>query len=156
MSASRDIDYIIAGQGLAGSCMALQLLERGKKILVVDRIRENSATRVAAGLFNPITGKNLAKTWLADELFSCLHTFYPRAEQLTQEKFFNSMLLYRPFVSIEEQNTWMFESNSIQRMALAISGGSPIYHFDLRSVMRFGCRQSKQSSLPCTSPASWE
>jgi len=77
---------------------------------MVDRIHENSATRIAAGLFNPITGMYSIKTWLADELFSYLHTFYTQAEQLAGEKFFTSMPLYRPFVSIEEQNAWMGRS----------------------------------------------
>jgi len=106
----RNIDYILVGQGLAGSCTAIQLLQREKTILVIDRIRENSATRVAAGLFNPITGKNLTKTWLADTFFSYLHAFYEQAQQLTGEKFFNPMPLYRPFISAEEQNAWMGKS----------------------------------------------
>ena len=92
----------------------MQLLERDKTIIVIDRIRENSATRVAAGLFNPITGRNLTKTWKADELFSYLHEFYILAEQRTGEKFFNSLPLYRPFVSVQEQNEWMGKSEDEQ------------------------------------------
>lgn len=110
MKGIKNIDYIIVGQGLAGSCVALQLLERGKTFLMIDRVRENSATRVAAGLFNPITGKNLVKSWKSDELFSYLFEFYSHAEELTGEKFFNPMQLYRPFVSVEEQNAWMGRS----------------------------------------------
>ena len=48
-------DYLIVGQGLAGSCMALQLLKRGKKILVIDQPHTNSSSMVAAGMFNPGT-----------------------------------------------------------------------------------------------------
>lgn len=103
-------DYIIVGQGLAGSCLALQLLKREKRILVIDVYTENTATHVAAGLFNPITGRNMLKTWKADELFPYLHTFYTEAEHFTGEHFFHPMSLYRPFVSIEEQNEWMGKS----------------------------------------------
>lgn len=111
MKTAVTFDYIIVGQGLAGSCLALQLMQRGRKILVIDRPDENSATRVAAGLFNPITGRNMTKTWMADELFPYLHTFYGRAEKITDSTFFHSMPLYRPFVSIEEQNEWMGKSS---------------------------------------------
>lgn len=104
------VDYIIVGQGLAGSCLALQLIQQGKKVLMIDRKRENAATTVAAGLFNPITGRNMTKTWMADILFPYLHEFYKAAEQLTSGNFFHSMPLYRPFVSIEEQNEWMGKS----------------------------------------------
>src|SRR5688500_14673020 len=85
-------------------------MQRGKKVVMIDRKHENTATNVAAGLFNPITGRNMTKTWLADLLFPYLHEFYSRAEQLTSSTFFNPMHLYRPFVSIEEQNEWMGKS----------------------------------------------
>jgi glycine oxidase len=78
--------------------------------VVIDRKHENTATHVAAGLFNPITGRNMAKTWMADILFPYLHEFYKASEQLTANTFFHPMPLYRPFVSIEEQNEWMGKS----------------------------------------------
>ncbi|HRJ29447.1 MAG TPA: FAD-binding oxidoreductase [Cyclobacteriaceae bacterium] len=107
----KNVDYIIVGQGLAGSCLALQLLFRQKRVLVVDRVREHAATRVAAGLFNPITGRAMTKTWMADALFSYLHSFYSQAEYFLKAKCLSSMPLYRPFVSIEEQNEWMGRSS---------------------------------------------
>jgi glycine oxidase len=110
MFASRNIDYIIVGQGLAGSALALHFLKRSKKILVVDRPLPHSASRVAVGLFNPITGRNLVKTWMADEIFPFLHAFYKEAENLTRNQFFYPLPLYRPFGSAEEQNEWMAKS----------------------------------------------
>lgn len=107
MSIKTKVDYIIVGQGLAGSCMALQLIGRGKKIVVFDEPEKNRASSVAAGLFNPVTGKRLAKSWNADKIFSCLFQFYSDAEKLLNEKFFYPMPIYCPFVSVEEQNEWM-------------------------------------------------
>lgn len=107
------VDYIIVGQGLAGSCLAIQLLLAGKRIAVIDKPEDHSATRVAAGLFNPITGKKFSRTWLAKELFTYLFTFYKQAEELTGSKFFHEVPLYRPFISVEEQNEWMGKSTEI-------------------------------------------
>jgi glycine oxidase len=90
--------------------MAIQLIKAGRKIAIIDKPDANSATRVAAGLFNPITGKKFSKTWLAEDLFTYLHSFYKQAEVLTESHFFNSMPLYRPFISVEEQNEWMGKS----------------------------------------------
>ncbi|HEY9004678.1 NAD(P)/FAD-dependent oxidoreductase [Ohtaekwangia sp.] len=104
------VDYIIVGQGLAGSAVAVQLLNRGRKILVIDDAIHNSSSRVAAGLFNPVTGKKMVKTWMADMLFPYLHDFYKQEETRAEEKFFFPMPLYRPFLSIEEQNEWMARS----------------------------------------------
>jgi len=104
------LDYLIIGQGLAGSALALKLLARSKRILVVDQPNHNVASRIAAGLFNPITGKKMVKTWLADKLFPALHTHYKDAEALTGKNFFYPMPIYRPFASIEEQNELMGKS----------------------------------------------
>ena len=110
MDSKSKVDYMIVGQGLAGSAVALQLLERGKHIMVFDEFRKNSASRIAAGLFNPVTGKNQVKTWMADVLFPYLEKFYTRAEQLTKKSFFHPLSIYRPFASIQEQNEWMGKS----------------------------------------------
>ncbi len=110
LNSETSVDYIIVGQGLAGSCLALQLIREKKRVLVVDQFDEHSATQVAAGLFNPITGRVMSKTWKADILFPYLHDFYREAEVLTRSKFFHPMPLYRPFLSIEEQNEWIGKS----------------------------------------------
>jgi len=101
------VDHIIVGQGLAGSCLALQMLKRGKKILVFDEPKKNNASTVAAGLYNPITGKRMTKSWCANLIFPYLSQFYKDAEESLNQKFFYPMPIYRPFVSIEEQNEWM-------------------------------------------------
>lgn len=110
LNSSASYDYILVGQGLAGSCLAVQLLKRGRRILVIDQYDEHAASSVAAGLFNPITGRLMTKTWKADVLFPYLHEFYRDAERLTGMQFFFPMPLYRPFLSIEEQNEWMGKS----------------------------------------------
>ena len=107
MSIKLKVDHIIVGQGLAGSCLAIQLLNRGKKILVFDEPQKNRASSIAAGLFNPITGKRMSKSWKAKEIFSYLFEFYGKAEASLGQTFFHPQPIYRPFVSIEEQNEWM-------------------------------------------------
>jgi glycine/D-amino acid oxidase-like deaminating enzyme len=99
-------DYFIVGQGLAGSCVALQLLQRNRTVLVFDQHNNNTASRIAAGMFNPITGKNPALTWKAQELFPFLHRFYRQMETFTGESFFHPMDIYRPFQHAGEQNLW--------------------------------------------------
>ncbi|HEX5170706.1 MAG TPA: FAD-dependent oxidoreductase [Cyclobacteriaceae bacterium] len=104
-------DCIIVGLGLAGSALAVQFLLRKKKILVFDQPSENNSSTIAAGLFNPISGKRMIKTWLADELFPYLKKFYQQVENLTHSHFFYSSPIYRPFLSVVEQNEWMAGSS---------------------------------------------
>ena len=100
------IDYLIVGQGIAGSVLALQLLKRGQRILVIGNSQAPSASGVAAGLFNPITGRQMVKTWLADDIFPYLHTFYPAAERTLGAQFMHAMPILRPFVNAAEQIVW--------------------------------------------------
>lgn len=98
------MDFILVGQGLAGSLLAFELIRAGKKILVYDVPGRNQSSRVAAGLFNPITGRRFVKTWKADLLFPYLTEYYKRLENELNSKFFYPMRLFRPFFSIEEKN----------------------------------------------------
>lgn len=100
------IDYLIVGQGLAGSALAAQLLLRNKSIMVMDKPALNTSSTVAPGLFNPLTGRKMVKTWMAEEVFGYLDTFYKHIEEVTSQRFFYQKPIYRPFLSIEEQNEW--------------------------------------------------
>jgi hypothetical protein len=80
--------------------------------MVFDQPAHNRASAVAAGLFNPVTGKRNVKSWETDKLFPYLFQFYSEAEQFLGRRFFYPQPVYRPFVSIEEQNEWMAQSES--------------------------------------------
>jgi glycine oxidase len=85
--------------------------------MVFDEPQKNRSSRVAAGLFNPITGMGIVKTWLAEELFASLTDFYSGCEKQFGRIFFYPQKLYRPFYTAEEQNNWMTKSgeNSVSR-----------------------------------------
>jgi glycine/D-amino acid oxidase-like deaminating enzyme len=102
--------FLIVGQGLAGSVLALQLLEQGADVTVAEYKTTNRSSWQAAGLFNPITGRKLTKTWLADLLFPQLHKSYSRWEQLLETKFFHPTPILVPFSSAEKQNDWVGHS----------------------------------------------
>ena len=52
---------LIIGQGLAGSLLAWHLLQADQSVMVIDNDNPCAASRVAAGLINPVTGKRLVK-----------------------------------------------------------------------------------------------
>ena len=60
-------DYLIIGQGLAGSLLAWELIQRDCKVVIIDNGKEN-ASQVAAGLINPITGMRFVKSADVDTL----------------------------------------------------------------------------------------
>jgi glycine/D-amino acid oxidase-like deaminating enzyme len=87
------------------------LKKAGKKIRIIDLPLENKSSRIAAGLYNPVTGRKMVKTWNADIIFPEIRPFYKELEDATGQKFLLEQAIYRPFVSIEEQNDWMGNSS---------------------------------------------
>lgn len=105
-----ETDFLLIGQGLAGSALGFRLKQAGKSVKLFDRADLNQSSRVAAGLFNPVTGRKMVKTWNADVLFPEIIPFYRDLEKLTSGQFLREQAIYRPFLSIEEQNEWMGNS----------------------------------------------
>lgn len=106
-----EIDFLLVGQGLAGTALAYRLEQEGKRILIFDQPDSNQSSRVAAGLFNPVTGRKMVKSWKAELLFPEIEPFYNELERLSGRQFLNHERIYRPFLSIEEQNEWMGHSS---------------------------------------------
>lgn len=100
------LDYLIIGHGLAGAVLSHELLSAGKKVMVLNDPSLNSASRVAGGLYNPITGRKMVKTWNADKIFPVIEPFYSSLEEKLGTRFLYNIGIYRPFLSIEEQNEW--------------------------------------------------
>src|SRR5690554_1654655 len=105
-----EVDFLLVGQGIAGTALSYRLLESGKKVHIVDAAEENDCSRVAAGLYNPVTGRKMVKTWFADHIFPEIEPFYHGLEETLKTKFIYNRPIYRPFSSIEEQNEWMGKS----------------------------------------------
>ncbi|MFN3997704.1 NAD(P)/FAD-dependent oxidoreductase [Algoriphagus sp.] len=106
-----EIDFLIIGQGLAGTALGYRLEQLGQKIVIFDLPGSNNSSRVAAGLYNPVTGRKMVKSWIAEYLFPEIEPFYQELEQITGREFLTKKKIYRPFLSIEEQNEWMGHSS---------------------------------------------
>ncbi|MEP4535300.1 MAG: FAD-dependent oxidoreductase [Cyclobacteriaceae bacterium] len=108
----KKVDYLIVGQGIAGTLLAWELKKSGQSIFVLNKETENTSSNKAGGLYNPITGRKMVKTWLADEIFPTLETYYADLEKELGASFLFPKAIYRPFFSIEEQNDWQGKASA--------------------------------------------
>ncbi len=106
------VDYLIVGQGLAGSALALALMDLGARVLVVDRVDENSASRVAAGLITTVAGKGMNVSWRQGEYLPEALAFYSRLERDSGKKLFHPMDTLRLFDG--EKQRMKFENKQEQ------------------------------------------
>ncbi len=63
-----NVDYIIVGQGICGTFLSHDLLQSGKSIIVIDENTPFTASKVASGVINPITGRRMVRTWEIEKL----------------------------------------------------------------------------------------
>ena len=95
------IDYLIIGQGLAGSLLAWELLQRDCKVVIIDNGREN-ASQVAAGLINPVTGMRFVKSADIDILLPTAKQHYSHLADFFQQPFYIEKPMLRFFRSNKE------------------------------------------------------
>lgn len=86
-----DVDFLIVGQGLAGSALAMALVDVGASVLVVDGEDENSASKVAAGLVTTVAGMGMNLSWRQGEYLPEALAYYGRLEELSGERLFHPM-----------------------------------------------------------------
>lgn len=104
-------DYIIVGQGIAGTVLAHTILKKGKGVIIIDKPEMSNASKVAAGLYNPVVFKRLVKSWMADELIPFMDKFYTETEQLLNSKFYYKKKIVKLFAEANEKEFWLKKTN---------------------------------------------
>ncbi|MBL7922791.1 MAG: FAD-dependent oxidoreductase [Bacteroidia bacterium] len=99
-------DYLIIGQGLAGSLLAWFFLQAGKKIVIIDPQEEKTCSRVAAGLIHPVTGRRIVKTWNADLFIPFARKTYTLIEDKLGERFFEDYPVLELYNDAGHRNDW--------------------------------------------------
>ena len=115
------LDILIVGQGLAGSCLAWSLHWAGRQVMIVDRGDQITASRVAAGLITPLTGRRIVRTPRYKESYRQAAESYRRIERELNVQLLIEKSAIRKCVTDEESR--LFE----QRFA-EFDGGIKLHH----------------------------
>jgi glycine/D-amino acid oxidase-like deaminating enzyme len=108
------LDFIIVGQGIAGSVLALSLIKAGYTICVINQPNLSNSSKIAAGIWNPIVFKRLTKSWLADNLIPELLTFYEYWEKELNTDLIYKRSIIKPFTEDQEKALWLKKANDHQ------------------------------------------
>lgn len=104
-------DIVIIGQGIAGSILAHYLDQAKINFMVIDHLENNSASRVAAGLINPLSMKRLTPVSKANNIFKTLFSFYQNLEQELHAKFLYPLPILKYLDNEYLQNDWMHKAD---------------------------------------------
>ncbi len=111
----KKVDFIIVGQGIAGTTLAFKLLQKKYTVRVIDKFNHNSSSSIALGLYNPLVLKWFTKSWEVDnqlnDMFDYLYEF---------EKKFNTKINFQKNIhkllhSTFDQNNWLEKQISPKR-----------------------------------------
>ncbi len=144
------IDFLIIGQGLAGSLLAWELIQRGCRVVIVDNGKEN-ASKVAAGLINPVTGMRFVKTEGVDILLPAALDLYEVLNQFFKQQFFIEKTLLRILKSDEEKSIAAKRINNPEYRDY-IKGIQSFADADLNIKALFGFVEQKQTGFLLTRP----
>lgn len=106
----REFDFIVVGQGIAGTLMAWNLHLAGKKVLIIDDHHSGSSSLVAAGIVNPITGKNYVTSWRIQEFLPVAIQTYDALNQYYGIQCYTCANILRSLYSGSDENTWLAKS----------------------------------------------
>ena len=101
----KKLPYIIVGQGLAGTMLALEMEKAGIPFQIIASPSKTSASSVAAGIVNPLVFKRLTKSWMVDEALPFAIDTYSALETRFSKKFFHPIDILKP-LSKQEFLLW--------------------------------------------------
>lgn len=108
---NKKVDYLIVGQGLAGSMLAYFLEKENKSFVIIDELKGETSSIKATGLINPITGRRFVKSWKIDELIPFAKKTYKDIEKKFTVQLIKETKVHRILQSIEQQNDWATKTN---------------------------------------------
>ena len=73
-----NVDFIIFGQGLAGTSLAHSLDFKNKSYVIIDNCSTETSSFAAAGIYHPISFKRLLLAWKSNLLIPFAENFYKK------------------------------------------------------------------------------
>jgi glycine/D-amino acid oxidase-like deaminating enzyme len=96
-----ETEVLVVGQGLAGTWLSWWLYKAGISFKIIDQQQPDSASRRAAGLINPVTGRRMVTTWMIDELMPFALQAYESIGEFLNESFISETAVIDFFPSVQ-------------------------------------------------------
>ncbi len=98
-------NYLIIGQGIAGTFFAHELTKANKSFVIIDPNTHN-ASKTAAGMYNPVILKRFSPVWQAQTQIDTARRIVSELEQQFNTKFDYPLPIHRIFHDQNERKVW--------------------------------------------------
>lgn len=100
------VDYILVGQGVAGTLLGWEMQQAGLKITVFDDGRADAASRLAAGIINPVSGRLFEVSWLYDTIYPLAKATYHAMEAVLGVPVFTDRDIWNVWATAQMRNAF--------------------------------------------------
>jgi glycine/D-amino acid oxidase-like deaminating enzyme len=107
---TKKVDFLIVGQGIAGSVLAHRLISAGQRVFVIDRNKKSTSSRIAAGMINPVTGRKYVKSWMIEPLLEEAKKYYMCFEEEFNVEVMKEIEILRILKDDLEEERWLLRS----------------------------------------------
>lgn len=104
------VDYVIVGQGVAGSCFALKLINENKSFIIIDE-NKNKASSVAVGIYNPVVLKRFSLIWNAQKQLDLMFQYFSEFGKLLTQNYIHEYPTRRIIKDENEIHAWNKKAN---------------------------------------------
>lgn len=108
----KNTEYIIVGQGIAGTLLAFELEKAGKSFVLIDKPGLSMSSKVAGGIYNPVVFKRLTPSWMAETVLPAMTEVYTELENKFGKKILHPIKINRVFSDQAEETLWVKKSRN--------------------------------------------
>lgn len=102
----KQVDFLVVGQGIAGTLLSAELLSRGYTVCVIGQANPHSASMLSSAIIQPLAGRRLQeRPSLQHELGTALQC-YGELSRMLQLELIRSLALLRIHQTAEEQSLY--------------------------------------------------
>ena len=130
-----NVDFIIVGQGLAGTCFAFELIKQNKTFVIIDEHKTTTSSQIALGVYNPLILKWFTKPWKIDSQLKYFYIFYNEINNFLKNNFFDNTGIYKFLKTPYDQNNWLTKHT--------VSGRNIYMSSELYSISNKGLRNKE-------------
>lgn len=104
-------EFLIVGQGLAGTLVGHAFEQIDRSFVVVDKVLPYSASPVAAGIIHPVSGRRFVKAWNYDSLLPVFQNTYADMENKLGSNPLEHLEMRLNLSSVKEENDLLSQAH---------------------------------------------
>jgi len=107
-------DLIIVGQGIAGTVLYDHLKDKFKKILIISNTNFIDSTKVASGVYNPISLRRCVLSWKINQIMPTSLSYYQKLQNQINKKIIFPLNIIKLFFNKSDLDMWTVKQNNTE------------------------------------------